>query len=124
MNQCRRVFLFTLCAFAVALHLHARAQQQNAPGEYADAPQVLVQIALIEKMLPTLPDRGAALFGLAAVCSEFRARSCHRGLQSFACSPDGLHVSHTIILEAGSILQESREPFGVYLRAWQSGKRL
>ncbi|HYL61502.1 MAG TPA: hypothetical protein VE077_02695 [Candidatus Methylomirabilis sp.] len=54
----------------------ARAQEQDevkgAPAEPADAKQVREQIAAVVKLQPTLPDRGAALYFLAAAKQHLR----------------------------------------------------
>ena len=53
----------------------ATAQQEQTkgmPAEPADAAEVREQIANVEKLLPTLPDRGAALYFLAASKQHLR----------------------------------------------------
>src|SRR5713226_6782731 len=58
-------------SLAIAVPHMSRAQQDEhvtgAPAERTDAAEVRAQIASIEKLLPTLPDRGAALYVMAAL---------------------------------------------------------
>ena len=54
---------------AALLSVPAPAQQEEmrgAPAEPADAAETRAQIAIVEKLLPDFPDRGAALYFLAA----------------------------------------------------------
>lgn len=61
-------FLFSLLA-AVLLSVPVLAQveeMRGSPAEPADAAETRAQIAIVEKLLPQFPDRGAALYFLAA----------------------------------------------------------
>jgi hypothetical protein len=59
--------LFLLVGFVFSpLFLHAQEEVKGTPAEPADAQEVREQIALVEKLQLTLPDRGAALYFLAA----------------------------------------------------------
>jgi hypothetical protein len=64
--------LAILCLLAVLLFApFARSQDQEeikgAPAEPTDAQEIRDQIAVVEKLQLTLPDRGAALYFLAAI---------------------------------------------------------
>jgi hypothetical protein len=63
--------IFSLLAAALlSVPTFAQQPQQDevrgAPAEPTDAAEVRAQIAIVEKLLPTYPDRGAALYFLAA----------------------------------------------------------
>lgn len=67
--------IFLLLSYGVLGALPMRAQQEQIkgmPAEPADAAEVREQIANVEKLLPTLPDRGAALYFLAASKQHLR----------------------------------------------------
>jgi len=70
-------FLIILCLGAVLLVAPpARSQDQEeikgAPAEPTDAQEVREQIAAVQKLQPTLPDRGAPLYFLAAAKQHLR----------------------------------------------------
>jgi hypothetical protein len=68
-----RVFL--LLSFGLLAELPSCAQQEQIkgmPAEPTDAAEVREQIALAEKLLPTLPDRGGALYFLAVAKQHLR----------------------------------------------------
>jgi hypothetical protein len=46
--------------------LFAQEETKGTPAEPTDAAELRVQISLVEKLMPSLPDRGAALYFLAA----------------------------------------------------------
>jgi hypothetical protein len=62
-------FLFVAAAFFSAFAFAQQQPQQEemrgAPAEPTDAAEVRAQIAIVEKLLPSYPDRGAALYFLA-----------------------------------------------------------
>jgi hypothetical protein len=69
--------LATLCLMVAALTSPpARSQEQDetkgAPAEPADAKEIREQIAAVQKLQPRLPDRGAALYFLAAAKQHLR----------------------------------------------------
>lgn len=69
--------VFSLAGIALCPAI-SRAQEQEqdevkgTPAEPADANQVREQIDAVQKLLPTLPDRGAALYFLAAAKQHLR----------------------------------------------------
>lgn len=69
--------VFSLAGIALSPAI-SRAQEQEqdevkgTPAEPADAKQVREQIDAVQKLLPTLPDRGAALYFLAAAKQHLR----------------------------------------------------
>lgn len=69
--------VFSLAGMALCPAI-SRAQEQEqdevkgTPAEPADAKQVREQIDAVQKLLPTLPDRGAALYFLAAAKQHLR----------------------------------------------------
>jgi len=70
-------FLTILCLMAVfSVAPFARSQDQEeikgAPAEPTDAQEIREQIAAVQKLQPTLPDRGAALYFLAAAKQHLR----------------------------------------------------
>jgi hypothetical protein len=72
-----RAIFTILCVLAVLCTSPiARSQDQEeikgAPAEPADAQEIRHQIAAVEKLQPTLPDRGAALYFLAAAREHLR----------------------------------------------------
>jgi hypothetical protein len=58
--------VFTLLLLFVGLPLFAQEETKGTPAEPTDAAEVRAQISAVEKLMPTLPDRGAALYFLAA----------------------------------------------------------
>ena len=75
--QSMRAIFITLCVLAVfCAPPPARSQDQEeikgAPAEPADAQEIRSQIAAVEKLQHTLPDRGAALYFLAAAREHLR----------------------------------------------------
>jgi hypothetical protein len=54
-----------LAASAIAQQPQQQDEMRGAPAEPADAAEVRAQIAIVEKLLPIFPDRGAALYFLA-----------------------------------------------------------
>ncbi len=56
---------FLICCISALLLIRVSAQNQGAAAEPSDAPQVRAEILAIESILPTLVDRGPALFQLA-----------------------------------------------------------
>jgi hypothetical protein len=70
-------FTVVLCLLAVLFFSPlARSQDhediKGAPAEPADAQEVREQVAMVQKLQPTLPDRGAALYFLAAAKQHLR----------------------------------------------------
>ncbi|HLK06219.1 MAG TPA: SMP-30/gluconolactonase/LRE family protein [Candidatus Acidoferrum sp.] len=63
----RRLLLLLLATLALSIPTFAQQDEtRGAPAEPTDAAETRAQIAAIEKLLPTFPDRAAALFVLAA----------------------------------------------------------
>jgi hypothetical protein len=60
-----RLSLVTLLLFFVLPPLFAQEEIKGVPAEPADAAEMRAQISLVEKLMASLPDRGAALYFLA-----------------------------------------------------------
>lgn len=60
------VFLFGLIALPISMRAQDQEEVKGVPAEPADAQDIRQQIAAVQKLQPTLPDRGAALYFLAA----------------------------------------------------------
>jgi hypothetical protein len=61
-------FLALQIAFLSAVPVFSQEEEmRGAPAEPADAPETRAQIALLEKLQPNFPDRGAILYNLAAL---------------------------------------------------------
>jgi hypothetical protein len=58
--------VFTLLLLFVGLPLFAQQETKGTPAEPTDAAEVRAQVSAVEKLMPTSPDRGAALYFLAA----------------------------------------------------------
>ncbi len=61
-------FLALQIAFLCAVPVFSQEEEmRGAPAEPADAQETRAQIALLEKLQPNFPDRGAILYNLAAL---------------------------------------------------------
>lgn len=66
------VFLFALIAAPISLRAQDQEEVKGVPAEPVDAQDIRQQIAAVEKLQPTFPDRGATLYFLAAAKEHLR----------------------------------------------------